>query len=63
MALQEYLAHDFKVGDVVLMKSGGPLMTVTECRFEKVSVTFWYEGDYRDGCFYVQTLERHNKFN
>ena len=41
------MAEKFKVGDVVLLKSGGPKMTVTAV-LEKVVHTAWFAGSKKE---------------
>lgn len=48
---------DLKVGDVVRLKSGGPLMTVAEVATGYIK-TEWFSGDVVSGkAFYRGTLE------
>ncbi len=36
--------HNFKIGDVVQLKSGGPAMTVTQIQPFYVQVAYFFEG-------------------
>ncbi|MFC2113309.1 YodC family protein [Bacteroidota bacterium] len=51
---------DYKVGDVVRLKSGGPEMTITKFRGSSKSVVAcqWFNGKTKDsGWFDTDTLE------
>ncbi len=50
------MSTKFKVGDVVVLKSGGPRMTVTEDKDDKVWTT-WFAGSKNErGLFPVNAL-------
>lgn len=49
---------DFKVGDVVMLKSGGPKMTVCEYKSDTVHVLWFNKSGALDECwFYPLTLQ------
>lgn len=52
--VQEQRREDVKVGDVVQLNSGGPVMTVTEVKSEYVSV-YWFP-DVPDPTLQSETL-------
>ncbi len=52
---------EFKVGDVVILKSGGPAMTVDEIDDDKDTIECRWFGDGKKleyGSFPIDTLER-----
>jgi len=53
------MAAQFKVGDVVELKSGGPKMTVREVDEDGMVNASWFAGSkHEDGWFPVDTLAK-----
>lgn len=53
------MANEFKVGDVVRLKSGGPKMTVVNPKAKEGETCFcawWNNGDYKGQSFNPDTL-------
>jgi uncharacterized protein YodC (DUF2158 family) len=42
------MAEEFKIGDIVQLKSGGPKMTVTNVLSESVVQTAWFAGSKKE---------------
>lgn len=51
------ISQNFKAGDVVVLKSGGPEMTITEVRVDYVSVVYFHGHDVREATFFTPTIE------
>ncbi|HEV3110067.1 MAG TPA: DUF2158 domain-containing protein [Candidatus Binataceae bacterium] len=52
------MADGFQVGDVVKLKSGGPLMTIEEIDGDRAHC-LWFKGDKREtGTFPLATLTK-----
>ena len=52
------MSNEFKVGDVVALKSGGPQMTVEETHYDQAWCV-WFEGTKRNSTiFKFATLEK-----
>jgi uncharacterized protein YodC (DUF2158 family) len=49
--------QEFKVGDVVRLRSGGPDMTVNESNGVEVFCSYFVGGDYHSNTFPVKTLK------
>lgn len=52
------MADSFNVGDVVQLKSGGPLMTVTEVEDTTVWCVWFDKTEQKGGSFIAATLTR-----
>ncbi len=50
--------NDFKVGDVVELKSGGPDMTITSIEGDKANCTWFVEGKPHYGQFPIIALQK-----
>lgn len=55
---EEGMADSFNVGDVVQLKSGGPLMTVTEVEDTTVWCVWFDKTEQKGGSFIAATLTR-----
>lgn len=51
----------FKVGDVVQLKSGGPLMTVSECDGHEVTVVWFKDDEQKFAVCKPETLKKHDR--
>ena len=55
------MADKFKIGDIVLLKSGGPKMTVTAV-LEKVVHTAWFAGSKKEtGAFPFEAVDAYQE--
>lgn len=54
--------EEFKVGDVVILKSGGPLLTVVETGLEQNSVrVHYFSGDeLKDAYLFAESLKKYS---
>lgn len=48
----------FEVGDIVVLKSGGPLMTVSSVTLEKIATVYWSKEVYQEGSFDPNVLKK-----
>ncbi len=58
MALATEVVNEYEVGDVVVLKSGGRLMTVTDNTRVNISTLYWLEDHYEDGVFAREILKK-----
>jgi uncharacterized protein YodC (DUF2158 family) len=57
------MADEFKVGDTVRLKSGGPIMTIQDIG-EGLASCIWFERTKREGgSFVIATLEHAERMN
>lgn len=54
---------NFKIGDVVQLKSGGPTMTVSETNDAGMAVCTWFDSEHelKEHAFNQEILEAHKK--
>lgn len=50
--------HDFEIGDLVELKSGGPVMTVVGIAAASLRCGWFTEGEYLSGTFPSTALDR-----
>jgi uncharacterized protein YodC (DUF2158 family) len=55
----ENTTHDFKDGEIVRLRSGGPQMTVQNNRKDRVVCCYWFrDGELLNDAFQPEALER-----
>lgn len=60
MSMRVMTKADFKEGDVVSCKAGGPLMTVEDIRSDEFVAAVWFdlEGILHRDCFHPDALQK-----
>lgn len=53
--------EDFKVGDIVVLKSGGPDMTVADVKDQRVFCKWFFKGKYAEQVFKKELLKEADK--